>query len=497
MTDPDVIAAEDPLGGEDLAHRVTSGGMVRVVGFGLTNVLAALTSIVLLRHLGVDEFGRYGTVMALMTIVNGITDGGMTIAGTRELALLPAGPERRALTGVILGIRIVLTLLGVALAILFALVAGYDDVLVEGTVLAGAGVVLLAAASVLTLPLVVELRNFRLTVYELSKQLTALVATIAFVAAGAGLLTMLGVQTIVGAAAVAVVGLVGGAAAFVRPRYDRAEWIRIVRVALPVAIAGVLAVLYLRILVVMGSLMLDDREVGYLVTSARVIEVLAGLPMLIIGVALPVVSVAARDNPERLRYIARRLLESSLILGLLSALALSFGARTAVLVLGGSSYSGAAPVLALQAFTLVTVFVTQGCVILLVALERQSDIVRGNLVGFAAVIVAGLVLLPTAGAQGGAIAALVADAVLSVTMVVLLRRAGVGRELPLGGFARILVAAALAAAAGAAVGLAVGTEPIWSALAATGAFVIALIALGAIPPELYDSLNRLRPRRAR
>ncbi len=492
MTDPDVIAAEDPLSGDDLAHRVTSGGMVRVVGFAATNVLAALTSIVLLRHLGVDEFGRYGTVMALMTIVNGVTDGGMTIAGTRELALLPAGPKRRALTGVILGIRIVLTLLGVALAILFALVAGYDGVLVEGAALAGAGVVLMAVASVLTLPLLVELRNVRLTLFELSKQVVALVATIAFVAAGAGLLAMLGVQTIVGAAAVGIVALVGGAAAFVGPRYDRAEWIRIVRIALPVAIASVLAVLYLRILVVMGSLTIDPRELGYLVTSARIIEVLAGLPMLIIGVALPVVSVAARDNPARLHYIARRLLESSLILGLLSALALSFGAHTAVLVLGGSSYAAAAPVLAVQAYTLVTVFVAQACVVLLVALDRQRDIVRGNLIGLAAVIVAGLVLLPAAGAEGGAIAALVADAVLSVTMVVLLRRAGVGRDLPLGGFARIVAAAVLAAAAGAAVVLAVGTEPIWSALVATGAFVAALVALRAIPPELYDVLRRLR-----
>lgn len=497
MTDPDVIAAEDPLAGDDLAHRVTSGGMVRVVGFGLTNVLAALTSVVLLRHLGVDAFGRYGTVMALMTIVNGVTDGGMTIAGTRELALLPAGPERRALTGVILGIRIVLTLIGVALAVLFAAAAGYDEVLVEGTVLAGAGVVLMASASVLTLPLLVELRNVRLTLYELSKQVTALVATIAFVAGGAGVLAMLGVQTIVGAVAVAVVALVGGATAFVRPRYDRAEWIRIVRVALPVAIAGVLAVLYLRILVVMGSLMIDARELGYLVTSARVIEVLAGLPLLIVGVALPVVSVAARDNPDRLRYIAQRLLESSLILGLLSALALSFGAHTAVLVLGGPSYAGAAPVLAMQAFTLVTVFVTQGCVILLVALDRQSDIVRANLVGFAAVIVAGLVLLPAAGAEGGAIAALVADAVLSVTMVVLLRRAGVGRELALGSFVRIVAAAVPAAAAGTAVALAVGTEPIWSALAVTVVFVVALVALRAVPPELYASLKRLAPGGAR
>jgi len=324
-----------------------------------------------------------------------------------------------------------------------------------------------------------------------------LIATVAFVAGGAGLLALLGVQTVVGAAAVAAVPLIAGGAALVAPRYDRAEWIRIVRVALPVAIAGVLAVLYLRILVVMGSLILDDRPLGYLVTSARVIEVLSGLPLLVVSVALPVVSVAARDNPARLRYVAQRLLEASLILGLLSALVLSFGAHTAVLVLGGSDYDGAAPVLAVQAFSLVTVFVTQSCVILLVALDRQRDIVRGNLIGLAAVVIAGAVLLPAAGAQGGAIAALAADAVLSVTMVVLLRRAGVGRELAAGGFARVIGAALLSVAAGTAVALATGTEPIWPALAAGLAFLAGLVALRALPPELYASARRLRPGGAR
>lgn len=478
--DAEEVVAADPLADEGVADRVMRGGAVRLLGFGLSNVVAAASSIVLLHHLSVPEFGRYGTVMALMTIISGLTDGGLNIAGTRELALLPAGAGRRSLTGVILGIRLVLTVIGVGLAVAFAALVGYDSTMVLGTLVAGAGIVGLSAVSALTLPLNVELRNVRLTLVELAKQLVQLVGTVAFVLAGAGLLAFFGVQAGVGLVVLALLPLLAGMGAMVAPRYDRAEWRHIVVVALPVALAGVLAILYLRILIVIGSLVLGDEELGLLVTSARVIEVLSGLPLLVVSVALPVVSVAARDNPERLRYVAQKLLEVSAMLGGLTALALSFGAHPAVVLLGGQKFADAAPVLAVQAWVMVTVFVIQSCVILLVALHRQADIVRGNLIGLAAVLVAGLVLLPLGGAGGGAIAALVADGVLMVTMLVLLRRAGLGRELTWGVVPRIGLAGVL----GTAAGLIPGLPDLLSAVVACATFGVALVVLRATPPEL-------------
>jgi O-antigen/teichoic acid export membrane protein len=65
-------------------------------------------AVLLLRHLGVDDFGRYGTVMALLGIVQGISDAGLTMTGSRELAVR-AGEERRELLAHLLGLRILVT----------------------------------------------------------------------------------------------------------------------------------------------------------------------------------------------------------------------------------------------------------------------------------------------------------------------------------------------------------------------------------------------------
>src|SRR3954454_16027144 len=108
----------------DLARRVMHGSAARAAGFLGGSLVTAVGSIFLLRHLGLDDFGRYGTVIALLTIVGGFTEGGLTTTATREMALLEPGPQRHALLRDLVALRVVLSLLGVALAVAFAAAAG-------------------------------------------------------------------------------------------------------------------------------------------------------------------------------------------------------------------------------------------------------------------------------------------------------------------------------------------------------------------------------------
>src|SRR5690349_6286101 len=96
------------LSGTDVAGRVVRGGLQRVVGYGVVNLLGVASSVVLLRHLGVADFGRYGTVIALVGIASGLADAGLNLTGSRELALLHDTQERRHLLAGLLGVRLLL-----------------------------------------------------------------------------------------------------------------------------------------------------------------------------------------------------------------------------------------------------------------------------------------------------------------------------------------------------------------------------------------------------
>ena len=124
--------------------RAIRGGAIRTAGYGVGLVLTAAASIPLLRHLGVVRFGQYTTVIAIVTVVQGVTDAGLTLVGQREYVHADA-ERRRTLLADLVGIRLLLTPLGVLLGVVFAIVAGYPNALVTGTVLAGIGVVLSVA----------------------------------------------------------------------------------------------------------------------------------------------------------------------------------------------------------------------------------------------------------------------------------------------------------------------------------------------------------------
>src|SRR3954453_12245621 len=138
-SEPDAAAAAavDPLRSPDVGGRVVRGSTVRGAGYAAGLVLLAGGSVLLLRYLGVVDFGRYVTVMALIGIVSGVTDAGLTAIGARELSVARPGAERRELLANLLTLRLLLTPLGVLLATGFALVAGYDHTQVLGTIFAG------------------------------------------------------------------------------------------------------------------------------------------------------------------------------------------------------------------------------------------------------------------------------------------------------------------------------------------------------------------------
>jgi O-antigen/teichoic acid export membrane protein len=249
---------------------------------------------------------------------------------------------------------------------------------------------------------------------------------------------------------------------------------------------------YFRLLVVLVSLLEDSAtDVGYYVTSTRVVELFLALPMMLVSVVLPVLSVAARDDEGRLRYVTLRLAQALGLLGVLLALVLGAGADPLIRLLGGEEYAGAAPVLQIQCIALVTIFLVGGWTTTLVGMGRTRALVVTTAIGVAAVLVFGLLLIPPFGAQGAAVAAVAGDVVYCAAVFVALRRAGPGRGLPPGPLLRVIAAAAPPLL----IALFSPLPPAADALIVAVLFPVLAAAFGAVPPELTDRVRRVLPAR--
>jgi O-antigen/teichoic acid export membrane protein len=474
------------LAGPDVAKRVVHGGVQRTIGFGAVNLITAAAAVLLLRHLGVANFGRYGTVMALLTVVQGVSDAGLGLTGSRELSMLHGLEERRALLSHLIGLRVILSAAGVLLAVGFAAVAGYPATMVEGTALAGAGIFLLSVQGSLLLPLTVELQNWKLAINDVLRQVVLAGCFVVLVIAGASLLPFFAAQLVAAIVVLLLTPLLLRREHIVRPRWTTGRLRALAWTTLPLAVSGTLIVLYFRLLVVLISVIESSAlQVGYYVTSERVIEIFLNLPVMLVGVVLPVLSVSSRDNRGRLQYVTFRMTQTMFLIGVLLALILATGARPIMLVLGGHQYLHAAAVLRIQGLALITVFTAGAWSTTLIGMGRTRALAICSVIAVAAVGGFGGAFISLWHAKGAAVAAVAADVVFCASLYVPIRRGGAAAFLKPGPFLRI----ALCTIPGILAAVFLPLPAAVNCVIAACAYVALAGALGAMPPELSDRMR--------
>jgi O-antigen/teichoic acid export membrane protein len=473
----------DLLASPDAGGRVVRGGALRGIGYGIGTVVAAGTAVLLLRHLGRVDFGRYGTVGALLGVISGVSDAGLTAVGARELALAAPADRPRLLRNLVT-LRLAITPVGVVAAAIFAFVS-YDRTMFWGTVLGGLGVLFVNTQATMMAPLSVDLRLGTVTVFEVLKTALTFVFVAAFVGAGWSLLPLLAIQIPVGVTIVLLTPLAVPHGRGLLPGYDRAIVRSLLKEALPLAVALTMNVVYFRVLMIMTSLLASKDDTGIYATSFQVFAVLFSLPLLVLSSALPLLSVAGRDDVDRLRFGLQRMTEVALGGGVVFVLAIYALAPVLIPFLGGGQYRDAAPVLQIQVFALIAVFVGQTWQLGLLSVRRQAALAWANGGALLVVVLAGAVLIPTAGARGAAVAAVIGEASLAVFVYLALRRASTNLAPTMGLVPRVVVASLPA--------VAVLVLPVpWEVrlIGSVAVFAIVAFAIRAVPKELVHALRR-------
>lgn len=475
---------DDVLTSAEAGGKVIRGSVWRVGGSAAGIVAGLGTATLLLRHLGVAQSGRYVTVLSLVAIASSVVDLGLNVSASRELALREPG-GRRVLMANILFQRLWVTPIALLLIVSFAVLAGYPSSMEIGAALAGTGLYVVALADALLLGLTVELRNAGLAFVDFLKQVVPLACVALLVALGARLTPFFAVLAVTGLAVLVVTPLLAGWDAFVLPRFDRTEQRALLRRALPLAAALVLGQIYFRLVILLMSLVSDARQTGYFGGSLRAMEALVGIPILVAGVALPLLAAAARDDRARLRYAIEGLSEGAVIVGVLIVLVTVRAAEPVMAIIGGHAFGPAGAVLRIQVGALLFGALVQIWAVSLVALGRQRELILTNALGLLGVAVFAIVLVGPFGAQGGAAASVLGDALLASLIYWRLRACAVRVVVGIGFLGRVALAAAVASLA-----LVIPGVPDLAAAALAGGLFLGVGQLiGMVPGELHDALG--------
>jgi O-antigen/teichoic acid export membrane protein len=467
----------DVLDTPEAGALVVRGGAVRVLGFALGTVLSLGGVVAVTRHLGVVDYGRYQSVTALVAIVTALGDLGLGTLALREYAQAGASGREHALDA-LLGLRVALALLGVAVSAGAAAVLGYDGAMVGGAALASGAGVLLAGQQTATVPLQTALRIGTVTALDVARQAATTALMLCGVAAGAGVLAFLAIPVPVAALLVVLTTAALRGSRRPRPALDRALWPRLLREAVLVGLATASGVLYLYASLIVCGLATSDHQTGAFSASFRVIIIVAAVPALLGTSAFPLLARTASSAPERFGRAVSGLIEGSVLLGGVAAIGAILGAPAIIAVIAGSGFDDSIAPLRIQGAALGLTFAISGLGFALLARHRQRVLLACNVAVFVVSAVAVALLAHAHGARGAALGAAIGEATLCALYALALTRGAPGirpTRVP-----RIV----LALAGGLTAGALLPVPAVPAAIAGLLVYGALAYALRAIPPGL-------------
>lgn len=412
-------------------------------------------TVLIVRGLSVEEFGRFALVFTVLGLTSVLTDLGIGRLAVRHLHDHPLDAR---FAGAYLGLRCALGVAGYAAGVAFVALARYPAEVVAATAVAGVVVLLATPSSGLQVIFQARMRLGPVAAAETLGAL-ALVALTAAIAAAGGTVLLFTLPAI----ALEVVVLARKAVLVrrelpVRPLVDLPLWGAMLREALPLTLGLAVGTLYARVDALMLSKLAGFHAVAVYGVSYKFIDVLHFAST---AVTVPLLTLLVRHWPDDLPAFRYELRRAAVLLALAGggALVVLLGFAAPVThVLYGEDYRAGAVTTGVLAVAQMATFAVSLASCVLVAAGRPGRLPHVMLLGLAANVALNVVAIPRWSYLGAGVATLASDVVVVVLAWALVRRE---TGLVPRGLGRPLAAVALGTAASLAVGLATSSVVGW------------------------------------
>lgn len=382
-------------------------------------VSTMLVFVLCARHLGVEGFGTFSYYMAYVAVVGLLADAGTTAVLARELAARRNHPSVAGYFGNFILVRIALGIGAAAAAMLLSLL------LMRGaawTLIAASIVAPIGAARFFDPVFQIFDRPWRNTPIAIATSAIYLCGSIAvLVWAPEPVLPLLLVYGLSGSIYLVLALWMSRDLVIPRLAWNPGLGRAILAMTLPLAVATIFGAANGRIGILLLAELGSPRAVGSFSAAAKLVEVGSVVALTLSAPLLPIF-VASAARPGQLRRTAQSVFETLATLAFPAVILLWQTAPWLLTHIYGSGYTAAEPIARILVWQLILVpFSLVGSAVMLAA----NSIRFAYWTGVAAVAVNVLLnacLIPVIGAQGTAVAAVAADAALSMVMFYFLLR---------------------------------------------------------------------------
>lgn len=369
--------------------------------------------VIIAQRLSVAEFGRFSFVfglLGLMSIITGFGIGRVVLA-----ALVSDEHDTLDFAGAYVGLRVLLGLIGYAVALAIVVLGDYPGPVIRATAVAGLVVVIATPSRALDAVFQARMRLASVAVADVMGQVAQLGCTVA-IALWRPTLIWFTVPFVVND----VVGLFWKANRLgilrPRPRVDWALWRRMVVDAVPLGIGAALSTLYYRVDLVMLSRLDSFESVGVYAIGYKFADVLVLLALAVLTPTATMLVRAWPDDIDEFRAVSRRVATLFAVAAVLVAVQFVMLAETAISLLYGHKYvEGADAARLVVAGSALHIFVLLGYTAM-VSAGKQRVYPLVTLAGLILNVSLNLVLIPAMSYQGAALATLLTEIVVLCAM---------------------------------------------------------------------------------
>lgn len=402
-------------GRPNLRRIVTNVGWLfadRIVRLGV----GLLVSIVVTRYLGPEQFGLLNYSIAFVGLLLPIAIFGLDHVLIRELVREPARADETM--GSVFAIKVISGSSAFVVAIVAAAMIEAEDSLAQLLTVVAGITLLFQAFDVIDFWFQSQVRAKYAAWARTVSFLAVSAIRLILVLAGAPLLAFAVAFALESALAalglVAVYKLRGQRLA--AWRFTRTTAGHLFHIGLPLTLSAAAWAITVRIDQVMLGKMLGDAEVGVYAAAVRISELWYMIPMVIVNSVAPALTIARKTDPLVYRRRTQQLLNLMAGLAYLIAIPTTLLAAPLVYLLYGSEFAEAGPVLAVHIWG--ALFVNLGAAhnvwLLNEGLTRYPML--STSVGAVVNVVVNLLLIPSYGAFGAAIATVISYAVTYCVM---------------------------------------------------------------------------------
>lgn len=400
-----------------LAHNTS----VQLAGKAVGMLLGIATVTLMLRYFGDEGYGEFTTAVTFLSLFAVVVDFGLTLITTQMIS--EPGADESTILSNLVSLRLLSALIVFILAPIIAIPFPYSGEIKTAISIGAIAFFFQTVGQMLTGVYQKRLKMLGTVVAELLSRVILF--------AGIGLIVLYRgtipdtaiVLTISNAAQTILLVLLANHYVRFRARIDLKIWKEIIRRSWPIGISIFFNLIYLRGDVMILSLLRTQAEVGQYGSAYKVIDVITTLPVMFMGLVLPIlVNTWKQNDHEGFEAMMQKTLNFFSIIAVPIAVGAFALAQPIMILVGGQEFAKAGPVLAILAPAVAVVFYNSLFGHAVVAVEKQRLMTIGYALTAAVSVGAYLLLVPPFGTIGAAWVTLLSETLVGVVTYLVVRR---------------------------------------------------------------------------